>query len=168
MAGFQLWVNLPARHKMMQPRYQEIPSSRIPEVRRRNGSRIRVIAGTVDGVRGAVTDIVADPTYLDVSLPPASAFAQPVARGHAAFAYVFDGEGFFGPDPGQRVAATMLAVFGDGDLALARTSERPVRFLLVSGRPLGEPIARYGPFVMTTWAEIDEALRDLRNGTFVR
>jgi quercetin 2,3-dioxygenase len=168
MAGFQLWVNLPARHKMMQPRYQEIASAQIPEVIRPDGTHIRVIAGSVDGVRGAVSDILADPTYLDISLPPASTFTQPMERGHTAFAYVFEGQGAFGEAPGQEVHSTRLAVLGDGDLVEVRTAEQPVRFLLISGRPLGEPIARYGPFVMTTREEIDEALRDLRNGTFVR
>ncbi len=168
MAGFQLWVNLPARHKMMQPRYQEIPSAQIPEVVRQDGTRIRVIAGVVDGVQGTVRDIVADPTYLDVALPPDSSFTQPVPSGHAAFAYLFDGQGTFGEPSGQQVRATRLAVLGDGDLVEVHTSGQPVRFLLISGKPLGEPITRYGPFVMTTWEEIDEALRDLRNGTFVR
>jgi redox-sensitive bicupin YhaK (pirin superfamily) len=168
MAGFQLWVNLPARLKMMKPRYQGIVSAQVPEVARADGSRIRVIAGEVDGVRGAVTDIVADPTYLDVSLPPHSSFSQPVARGHAAFAYVFEGEGSLGEPPGQAVRALKMAVLGDGDLVELRTADRPVRFLLVSGRPLGEPIARYGPFVMNTMDEIEQALADLRNGTFVR
>jgi len=168
LAGFQLWVNRPARLKMMKPRYQEIASAHIPEVVRADGSRIRVIAGEVDGVRGAVTDIVADPTYLDVSLAPRSLFSQPVERGHAAFVYVFEGEGSLGEQPGQAVRALKMAVLGDGDLVEVRTAERPVRFLLVSGRPLGEPIARYGPFVMNTMDEIEQAQRDLRNGTFVR
>jgi redox-sensitive bicupin YhaK (pirin superfamily) len=168
MYGFQLWVNLPARHKMMRPRYQEVASAEVPEVVRPDGTRIRVIAGVVDGVPGAVRDIVADPTYLDVTLPPGSTFAQPVTDGHSAFAYVFEGQGAFGEAPGEEVRSTRLAILEGGDLVEVRTGEQPARFLLISGKPLGEPIARYGPFVMTTRDEIEEALRDLRNGTFVR
>jgi redox-sensitive bicupin YhaK (pirin superfamily) len=171
MAGFQLWVNLPARLKMTRPRYQGVPSARIPEVKRQDGIRIRVIAGTVDGVAGAVTEIAADPTYLDVSVPPGVTFSQPVPRGHAAFVYVFDGEGAVGAgegDQGTGAAAPKLLVLGDGDEVTVRAPAKPVRFLLVSGRPLNEPIARYGPFVMNTPEEIQQALDDLRNGTFVR
>jgi quercetin 2,3-dioxygenase len=169
MAGFQLWVNLPARLKMMNPRYQDVPSATIPEVLHPDGTCIRVIAGEVDGVRGAVTDIVADPTYLDVSMPAGSSFAQPVAGGHAAFAYVFEGEGVFGgAAEGVAVRAVKLAVLGDGDTVVVHAVGQPVRFLLISGRPLYEPIARWGPFVMNTREEIEQALADLRNGTFVR
>ena len=171
MAGFQLWVNLPAKLKMTQPRYQEVPSASIPEVKREDGKMIRVIAGEVDGVTGAVTEIAADPTYLDVSLPAGATFSQPVPRGHAAFAYVFDGEGTFGVGEGGQgtvAAGPRLLIFGDGDGVTVSAPEKPVRFLLVSGKPLHEPIARYGPFVMNTREEIQQALDDLRNGTFVR
>jgi len=169
MAGFQLWVNLPARLKMTQPRYQEIASARIPEVQRKDGVRIRVISGTVDGVRGPVTEIVADPTYLDVSLPSGGLFAGPVERGHTAFAYLFgdqDGYASFEPE-GQMLRPPKLVVFGDGDQVQVAAAGQGARFLLVSGKPLGEPIARYGPFVMNTAGEIQRALEDLRNGTFV-
>ncbi len=171
MAGFQLWVNLPARLKMTQPRYQEVPSASIPEVKREDGIRIRVIAGTVDGVAGAVTEIAADPTYLDVSVSPGVTFSQPVPRGHAAFVYVFEGEGTVGVgegDQGTGSVAPKLLILGDGDEVTVHASAKPVRFLLVSGKPLHEPIARYGPFVMNTRGEIQQALDDLRNGTFVR
>ena len=169
MAGFQLWVNLPAKLKMTQPRYQEIASDLIPEINQ-DGVKIRVIAGTVDGVQGPVTEIAADPTYLDVSIPPNGSFYQPIERGHAAFAYVFEGEGTFGITDGQdgkTVSHPKLVVFDDGDYVKVRATKQPVRFLLVSGKPLYEPIARYGPFVMNTKEEIKQALRDLRNGTFV-
>ena len=171
MAGFQLWVNLPARLKMTQPRYQEVPSARIPEVKRGDGTRVRVIAGEVDGVTGAVTEIAADPEYLDVYLPAGVTFSQPVPRGHAAFAYVFEGEGAFGvgeDDHGTSAVSPRLLVLGDGDVVTVRAAAKPVWFLLVSGKPLHEPIARYGPFVMNTREEIQQALDDLRNGTFVR
>ena len=167
MYGFQLWVNLPARLKMMKPRYQEIPTGTIPEALRADGVRIRVIAGEVDGLRGPVTEIAADPTYLDVAVPADTAFGHPIPRGHTAFAYLFDGAGTCGP--GQTSAAgRKLVVFGDGDAVQVHAGAGGARFLLVSGAPLGEPIARYGPFVMNTRAEIMQALTDLQNGTFVQ
>ena len=167
MAGFQLWVNLPARAKMMQPRYQDIAAAQMGEVRREDGTCIRVVAGTVDGVQGPVTDIAADPTYLDVTLPPRTTFRHPIARGHTAFAYPFEGQGAFDPTSGEAVCSPNLVVYGNGDQVEVRTADEGVRFLLISGQPLGEPISRYGPFVMNTRAEIEQALRDLRNDTFV-
>ena len=167
--GFQIWVNLPAKLKMTAPRYQDVAAARIPELVRPDGVRIRVVAGAVDGVQGAVKEIYAEPEYLDVAMPPGRTFEQPVPRGHTALAYVFDGEVELGPQGGgQRVAATRLAVLGDGQVVRARTGEKPGRFLLLSGKPLGEPIARYGPFVMNTEEEIRQTLRELRDGTFVR
>lgn len=170
MGGFQLWVNLPADLKMTRPRYREVPSARIPTVTREDGIRIRIIAGEMDGVGGAVKEIHADPGYLDVSIPAGRSFMRPVRTGHAALAYVFEGEGVFeGVDGGEkRVAATRMAILGDGDSVSIRTDRAPVRFLLLSGKPLNEPIARYGPFVMNTREEIEQALADLRNGTFVK
>jgi redox-sensitive bicupin YhaK (pirin superfamily) len=168
--GFQLWVNLPAKDKMIPPRYQEVPSDQIPEINREDGVKIRVITGTVDGVRGPVTDIVVNPMYLDVSIPPNGVFVQPLELGHTAFAYVFEGEGEFGVtdrEEGEAVAHPKLLIFDDGDHVEVRTANHPARFLLVSGKPLYQPIARYGPFVMNTRAEIEQALRDLREGTFV-
>ncbi len=170
MGGFQLWVNLPAKLKMTTPRYQEIPFATIPEARRDDGSVIRVIAGQVGSVRGPVTEIAADPEYLDVTVAAHSVFEQPVTRGHTAFAYVFEGGGVFGDSDASSsaiVAATTMAILGDGDVVRVRTDNTPLRFLLVSGKPLGEPIARYGPFVMNTREEITQALRDLQDGTFV-
>lgn len=171
MIGFQLWVNLPARLKMTTPRYQDITSNQIPEVARDNGVKIRIIAGQVDGVRGAVSEIYADPSYLDVSIPANGSFSHPVEKGHTAFAYVFEGRGYFGTGENtteNSISKPGLAVLGDGDYIQAGAANEPVRFLLVSGKPLNEPIARYGPFVMNTQEEIQQALEDLRNGTFVR
>lgn len=171
MAGFQLWVNLPARLKMTEPRYQEIASAQIPEVKVEGGGRVRVIAGTVDGVQGPVTDIFADPVYLDVSLPPGSAFKRSIERGHTAVAYAFEGEGIFGiKDEGeeQTIGHPRLVLFDDGDHVEVRTIDQPVRFLLISGKPLDEPIARYGPFVMNTREEIIQTLKELREGTFIQ
>jgi redox-sensitive bicupin YhaK (pirin superfamily) len=164
--GFQLWVNLPARLKMTRPRYQGVLASEIPEVEVEGGTRIRVITGTVNGVDGPVSGIAADPVYLDVSVPAHASFTRQITRGHTAFAYVFEGEAAFGGDD-QQVSHTRLVVLGDGDYVKVVTAESHVRFLLVSGKPLNEPIARYGPFVMNTRAEIEQALQDLRQGTFV-
>jgi redox-sensitive bicupin YhaK (pirin superfamily) len=167
--GFQLWVNLPAKDKMMPPRYQDIPAAQIRTLVRENGVTIRVITGTVDGVRGPVRDIVADPTYLDVTMPPSTTFTQPVGQEHAAFVYLFEGEAVLG-SPGRQEGTTLqeptLAVLGEGDAIQAHTAGQPARFLLVSGKPLHEPIVRYGPFVMNTEAEIRQTLRELREGTF--
>ena len=171
MIGFQLWVNLPARLKMTTPRYQDIISNQIPEVSREDGVKIRIITGQVDGIRGAVSEIYADPSYLDVSIPANGSFSHPVEKGHTAFAYVFEGRGYFGTGENtteNSISKPGLAVLGDGDYIQAGAANEPVRFLLVSGKPLNEPIARYGPFVMNTQEEIQQALEDLRNGTFVR
>ena len=170
MIGFQLWVNLPARLKMTRPRYQNITSDQIPEVQREDGVKIRVIAGEVDGVRGPVKEIVAEPTYLDISIPPGNTFLQRVKSGHAAFAYIFEGAGFFEAEKPQTdtpIAGPRMVVFGNGDQVSARSSDQGMRFLLVSGKPLNEPIARYGPFVMNTQQEIEQALEDLRKGKFI-
>ena len=191
MEGFQLWVNLPAQLKMTHPRYQDVSAADIPTVRRGDGSVIRVVAGEVDGVGGAVHEIYADPSYLDVALPPGAEFSHPVSGGHTAFAYQYEGEARFGEDeaseldewtfgvegaaasaaaggdPSWKPAAPRLLVLGDGDEVRAQAGPEGARFLLVSGRPLGEPIARYGPFVMTTRVEIEQALRDLRADEFV-
>ena len=173
MIGFQLWVNLPAKLKMMTPRYQNIEAKSIPLINRKDGVNIGVIAGEVDGIRGPVTEIVAEPTYLDVTIPRDGSFSHNIKRGHAAFAYVFEGQGSFGAngeEAGQQniISRPGLVVFGDGDYIDVSTTDQPVRFLLISGQPLNEPIARYGPFVMNTQVEIEQALEDLKNGTFVK
>ena len=170
IAGFQLWVNLPAKFKMIKPRYQEIRSVEIPEIKKEHGEKIRVISGTVAGIAGPVTDIAANPVYLDVSIPAHTSFRHPIERGHAAFAYVFEGEARFAggeKEDGTKVTHPKLVVLGDGDYVQVATDETPVRFLLVSGKPLHEPIARYGPFVMNTEEEIEQTLRELQEGTFV-
>ncbi|HJW75851.1 MAG TPA: pirin family protein, partial [Thermoleophilia bacterium] len=147
MGGFQLWVNMPAKLKMSQPRYQDLRDADIPVEERADGACVRVVAGRCGAVSGPVTEIFADPEYIDVSLPAGASFVQPVPRGHTAFAYVFRGEGEFGfaGDLGYRgdldgslVAAPRLVVFGDGDEVRVRGRNGAVRFLLVSGAPLGE------------------------------
>ncbi len=167
MEGFQLWVNLPAKLKMTAPRYQDINSTDIPEVELPGGGIIRLIAGHLGKTAGAVTDIYADPTYLDVTLPPNASFSHPVPAGNTAFAYLFRGMGSF-DEQGQTAAAPQLVIYEDGDTVRVQASDQGARFLLVSALPLGEPIARYGPFVMNTRAEIEQTLAELRNGTFIK
>ena len=169
--GFQLWVNLPAALKMSPPRYQEISAETIPTIDR-NGTRIRVVAGEMDGVGGPATEIAANPVYMDVSLEPGVEFTQPIPEGHTAVLYVFEGRGLFGIDEqelGGAVEAVNLIVLGDGDhLKVKAASDSPVRFMLMAGAPFHETIVPYGPFVMNTQAEIQQAFEDLRNGTFVK
>jgi redox-sensitive bicupin YhaK (pirin superfamily) len=167
MEGFQLWVNLPAKLKMTAPRYQDIASAAIPELVLPSGVSLRLIAGHYGDTSGAVTDIYADPTYLDVTLPPETAFSHTIPADHAVFAYLFRGKGLFG-DEATAAEAPQLVIFGTGEIVKVHASAEGTRFLLVSGLPLGEPIARYGPFVMNTRAEIEQALMELRNGTFIK
>ncbi len=165
MAGFQLWVNLPAKLKMSKPRYQEVAAKNIPVVEK-EGAKILVIAGEVEGVKGAVSEIYAEPSYLDVTLTAHRTFTHPLAPGHTAFAYLFAGSAIF-DDSGDTVASPMLVVFHDGDFVNIQAGDETARFILVSGKPLNEPVVRYGPFVMNTRDEIEQAIRDLQNGTFV-
>jgi len=168
--GFQLWVNLPAALKMSQPRYQEVSAATIPEFKR-DGVSVRVVAGSVDGVCGPVTEIAANPLYMDVRLDPGASFTQAIPSGHTLVVYVYKGQGEFGIDQtgqGQTVDATHLVVFNDGDHLKVRAAlDAPVHFMLMAGAPFREPIVPYGPFVMNTVEEIQQALTDLRNGTFV-
>jgi quercetin 2,3-dioxygenase len=173
IAGFQLWVNLPAALKMSQPRYQEVNAATIPTAQR-DGATVRVVAGKVDGVRGPVTEIAANPYYLDVSLAANSKFVYPVPRGHMLLAYVFEGAGRFGAEA-ELVSAVHMIMFHEGDQMESPSSggievstEQGVRFMLMAGAPFREPIAPYGPFVMNTDAEIRQALSELRNGTFIK
>ncbi|BDG05173.1 pirin family protein [Anaeromyxobacter oryzae] len=170
--GFQIWVNLPRKLKMTRPRYQDVPSSKIPEVARADGARIRVVAGHVDGVNGAVKEIFADPTYLDVVLPAGKTFEQPVPRGQTALLYVFQGEVVVGGAApsrgGQAIRAPHLVVLDDGDVVRVHAGAAPARFLLLSAQPLDEPFARWGPFVMNTQDEVRQALQELRDGTFIK
>ncbi|HXX93443.1 MAG TPA: pirin-like C-terminal cupin domain-containing protein, partial [Planctomycetota bacterium] len=185
MLGFQLWSNLPRSHKMMDPRYLEVKTAQIPIVKTPSGASIRVVAGELGGVRGPVRDIVSDPEYLDVSLAPKSSWVHPVKEGHTVFAYVFEGEGYFDPGrdphaPGSSGKGSgekdRSAVSGDGSVILygpgnriaVTSDQKHVRFLLVSGKPLGEPIAWYGPIVMNTRKELATAFEEFEKGTFVK
>jgi hypothetical protein len=162
--GFQLWVNLPAAQKMTRPRYQEVSAATIPQVTK-NGATVRVVAGQVWGTSGPVTEIAARPLYLDVCLSPGASFVHLIPNGHTALAYVFEGAGRF-DGAGEVINATRLVVFGAGD-QIEVHSQAGVRFLLIAGAPFGEPIVPYGPFVMNTVEEIQQALIDLRQGTFI-
>jgi redox-sensitive bicupin YhaK (pirin superfamily) len=162
--GFQLWVNLPAAQKMDQPRYQEVTSSSIPVIEK-DGATIRLVAGELDGVRGPVTEIAASPLYMDVKLAPASRFIYPIPRGHTVLAYVFEGTGEFGSEVVESVS---MVVFNDDGDQIEINSATGVQFMLISGAPFKEPIVPYGPFVMNTVEEIQQAITDLRNGTFVK
>jgi len=169
MYGFQLWANLPAAHKMMEPRYRDVQAADIPVVTLDSGALVRVICGQVAGVRGPAQDIVIEPQYLDVSVPAGAVFTHPTPPGHTVFAYIFEGEGLFGEGEGaQSLGNQMLVVFGDGEQVRVGGAERGVRFLLVSGKPLKEPVAWRGPIVMNTQEELQVAMRELREGTFIK
>jgi redox-sensitive bicupin YhaK (pirin superfamily) len=164
MWGFQLWVNLPARDKLTTPRYQDIAPERIPEVALQDGS-VRVIAGELKGARGPVEAPATEPLYLDVRLNAGARFEASVPGTHNAFAYVYDGIMATGEGADeQRVARGELAVLNDGETFRVRAVDGAARCILVAGRPLSEPVARYGPFVMNTEAEIRQALLDLQAG----
>ena len=162
--GFQLWVNLPARLKMSEPRYQEVNANTIPTYEK-DGVKIRVVTGVVDGVAGPVTEIAASPLYLDVQLAPDTEWTQPIEAGHTTLAYVFEGEGVFSS---ETVSSVKLIKFGDGDQIRVKTENDSVRFMLIAGAPFKEPIVPYGPFVMNTMEEIQQTLQELRNGTFIK
>ena len=162
--GFQLWVNLPSHLKMSEPQYQEVNSATIPTYEK-DGVKIRVVAGTVDGVTGPVADIAASPLYMDVELAPASEWQLPIPSGHTLITYIFEGEGVFS---GETVSAVKMLKYSDGDHLTVKTENDSVRFMLIAGAPFKEPIVPYGPFVMNTIEEIQETLKELRNGTFIK
>jgi redox-sensitive bicupin YhaK (pirin superfamily) len=159
MQGFQLWVNLPARDKMTAPRYQEIPPRDIPVVELEGGVRVKVIAGALGDASGPISGIATDPILFDVGLPAGGRFAAPLPRTHNAFLYPFEGEIVAG-DARTRVARGNIAVLGEGEGVLIAAPEGPARVLLAAGRPLNEPVARYGPFVMNTPEQIRQAILD--------
>jgi quercetin 2,3-dioxygenase len=163
MHGFQLWVNLPAKDKMTAPRYQDIAPEKIPEVDAGNGVRVRVIAGRFANVSGPVSAVATDPMYLDVALPAGESVDVPVPEGDSAFAYVFEGAATIG---GEQVARGELAVLGNGERVALAAGPEGARLVLIAGRPLNEPIAKYGPFVMNTNDEIRQAVSDYQSGRF--
>jgi redox-sensitive bicupin YhaK (pirin superfamily) len=185
MHGFQLWANLPSSLKMTTPRYQEVQSADVPEVTDDDGTKVRVICGSMWGKKGPVDGIAANPSYLDVTVPPGKRRSLPVETQLHAFAYVFDGDGKFSgasepmpaptegvggraPAPPAAADNRTLVLFDRGDEVSVEAGERGMRFLLVSGKPLREPVAWHGPIVMNTEEELRKAFEDYRSGTFLK
>ena len=185
MHGFQLWANLPASLKMTDPRYQDVAAKDIPEITDDDGTKVRVVCGTFWGRKGPVDGVAADPRYLDVWVPPLKRKTLPVETTRNAFAYVFEGGGAFRDasapqgvlteqlDPGATVVREQagnrsLVLFGRGDEVTVQAGEHGIRFLLVSGEPIKEPVAWYGPIVMNTEAELQQAYAELHDGTFIK
>jgi hypothetical protein len=185
MYGFQLWANLPSKDKMMDPRYRDVQKKQIPEVTLPDATVVKIIAGEIAGERGPVRDVVTDPEYLDVMVPPHSEFRHRTKLGHTVLAYVTDGKGYFcqekkcfsyemqgknyfdmSPDP--FVGNRAVVLFDDGDEIVVSTEDKKIRFLLISGKPLGEPIAWYGPIVMNTQEELQTAFEEYSQGMFIK
>jgi redox-sensitive bicupin YhaK (pirin superfamily) len=166
MWGFQLWVNLPAARKMIPPRYQDIPPDRIPEVDVAGG-RVRVVAGRLAGQEGPVAGIDVEPIFLDVALPEGGAFRAEIPEGHNAFVFVTRG-GFAVGSEGRAVGQGFMSLLNQGPFVDLRSTHKDARALVIAGRPLREPVARYGPFVMNTQAEIQKAIDDYRSGRLVQ
>ena len=163
MEGFQLWLNLPSHRKMFAPSYRDIPSEAIPEIVLADGAKVRVIAGSSHGTQGAVVRPDTEPLYLDVHLPAGGKFEQPIPASHNAFVYVYRGEVRVA---GSVVAERTMGILSNESDSVAIAAEAPARFILVAGKPLGEPIAQHGPFVMNTMEQIEQTLRDYRDGFF--
>ena len=185
MEGFQLWANLPASHKMMSPRYQDVKANQIPTATLDNGVSIKIICGQLNGTQGPVKDIVIEPQYLDITIPPETTYLHPTNKGHTVFGYVIEGACYFCPEkkpfsfdaegvnyfdmtPQALADNTTLILFEDGDHVYINTEKEPVRFLLVSGKPIGEPVAWYGPIVMNTQEELQTAFNEYEDGTFIK
>ncbi len=185
MHGFQLWANLPASLKMTSPRYQEIKSPEIPEIIDDDGTRVRLVCGSFWGKRGPVEGIAADPVYIDVTVPAGKRKSLEIDTRNNAFAYIFDGSGKFSnaseplavptesvgwldTNPPVEADNRSLILFDSGDEVTLQAGENGIRFLLISGRPLKEPVAWYGPIVMNTQAELRTAFEELQSGTFLK
>lgn len=166
--GFQLWANLPAANKMMAPRYRDIKRDQIPEITIAGGATIKIICGEINGVKGPVQDIVTEPEYLDVSVPAKSRFRHAAERGHTLLAYVIEGNDHFEEQRNGSIGPESLIKLADGDEVVIHTGEKPLRFLLISGKPIGETVAWYGPIVMNTQDELRTAFEEYENGTFIR
>jgi len=185
MWGFQLWANLPASHKMMDPRYRDVKREQIPEVSAEGGVTVRIIAGEVNGTKGPVGDIVISPEYLDITIPPQTSFTHPGNAGHTVFSYVLEGAAYFderrdsfADDVVESGCSEMegecligqenIVLYDKGEKTVIETAEKPVRILFISGKPLGEPVAWYGPIVMNTQEELRTAFEEYRKGTFIK
>jgi len=168
MWGFQLWANLPAASKMMEPRYQEIKAEQIPAVKRADGSVVRVVCGEFEGTRGPVQDIMTDPAYLDVELPAGGVFRRELPAEHTVFVYVFQGAVYGDERRDKTHGAQTLVTYGGGDRLEVTAGAQGARMLVVSGAPLREPVAWYGPIVMNTQAELETAFKEYQQGTFLK
>lgn len=185
MYGFQLWANLPRSHKMMDPRYRDVKSDQIPVASLDDGTKIRVICGNIGGKQGPVKDIVTDPEYLDITIPAGTEYSHPTKRGYTVLAYVIEGKGhfckekepfsyemeginYFDMSRDSFMENRDLVLFGDGDQIMVSTEGEHVRFLLISGKPIGEPVAWYGPIVMNTNEELRIAFEEYSKGTFIK
>jgi redox-sensitive bicupin YhaK (pirin superfamily) len=167
MYGFQLWANLPAALKMTSPRYQDVKSNNVPEVTDDDGTRARIICGDFWGKTGPVEGVAADPRYLDIAVPAGKTKRLPVETTKHAFAYVFDGSGTF-RDSSAQIANRSLVLFDRGDEVVVHAGSEGIRFLLVSGKPIEEPVAWGGPIVMNTQQELQQAFVELERGTFIK
>lgn len=167
LRGLQLWVNLPSSYKMMEPRYQDIKDSDIIPVKEKNGIEVKVIAGIYKDVRGPVKEIICDPQYLDIWIPPKKVFNLKQKKENTVFAYIINGEGYFDTTQ-KKLEEGQLGLFGKGEEIEVRSAEDGLRFILISGKPIGEPIAWRGPIVMNTEEELDQAFDEYRNETFIK
>lgn len=179
MGGFQLWANLPAAEKMTQPRYRDVTQDQIPEVVLDNGTSIRIICGNAYGKQGPVQDIFIDPSYLDIRVPANQVFVHPTQKGHTVFAYIVDGQGVFDPDANEpqtqaevekanMISSETLVLFNDGRQVTVSTMNNALRFLLISGKPIREPVAWQGPIVMNTQEELRIAFEEYQTGKFIK
>jgi len=166
--GLQLWTNLPAAHKMMQPRYREIKSEQIPSVHTMNGTVVKVICGDVDGMHGPVKDIMTEIEYLDVNIPANASFRHPTQPENTIMAYVLEGEGYFDPEGTLSAGSESLVIFESDYWVEVKAADKGIRFLLLSGKPLNEPVAWRGPVVMNTQEELKQAFEDYRENRFVK
>ncbi|MFX1324627.1 MAG: pirin family protein [Promethearchaeota archaeon] len=167
--GFQLWANLPASHKMMDPRYRDLRKSDIPEISLNNDQiKIKIICGEINGIKGPVKDIITDPEYLDVSINPNVEFIHHIKTGHNVFAYTIEGKGYFDDRKEELIGKETLVIYREGNIVKISTTEEKVRFLLISGKPLNEPVAWRGPIVMNTQEELNIAFKEYQNGTFIK
>ena len=186
MWGFQFWANLPAERKMMEPRYRDVKAGEIPETTLESGVRVKIVSGRINGVEGPVRDIVIDPEMLDVTVPAGTVFRHSVKEGHTAVAYILDGEGYFDErrdpfayemvgsgwlDVARRCicgAETVVLYEREGEDVVVTAGDKPLRFLFISGKPLGEPVAWYGPIVMNSREELRVAFEEYEKGTFIK
>jgi len=167
--GFQLWANLPASHKMMDPRYRDLKSNEIPEIYLNNNNiKIKIISGEINSTKGPVQDIITEPEYLDVTINSNSEFVHHILNGHNVFAYIIEGEAFFDDTKSELIGKETLIIYQEGDSIKISTENERVRFLLISGKPLNEPVAWRGPIVMNSEEELSVAFNEYQNGTFIK